>query len=246
MVNNRLNLRSRKASKLIKESAVMGQPSPTNQTTPPPTGGDIKKDIEGTLGDSITATKSDLEKAKLKKDEISKVLSVTKNSKKRNYLSDQQKEIDDDLKTKTNLLKNQESSLNKEKEQKDTGNSVLSSQEKTADILNMHEMKTLRKKISEAIQNSMMPQHDKTPAAPPVEQTIVKKDFKVVFDKSTKNPWTVLFSERGFLVDGTRLSFENVEMAIHKNYNIALNGGQGMVLDQIKLNKILKYKDKQV
>ena len=146
-------------------------------------------------------------------------------------------------------MQNQQASLDKEKQQNNSQGSVFSSQEKTADILNMHEMKVLRKKISEAIQGSMQPQQNAAPAQPAqaIQQPVVKKDFKVVFDKSTKKPWEVLFTERGFLVGGTtRLSFENIEMAIHKNYNIVLDGGQGLVLDQVKLNKILKYKDKQV
>ena len=74
-----------KSFKRINEDTSMGQPSPTQQSTSLPTGGNIQKDIEGTLGDSIAATKQDVQKAKQKKDELNKVLSVTKDIKKRNY-----------------------------------------------------------------------------------------------------------------------------------------------------------------
>jgi hypothetical protein len=69
-----------------------------------------------------------------------------------------------------------------------------------------------------------------------------KKVTKVIFDKSS-NPFEVLFSERGFLIDGTRMSFEEIETAISKEYNIVLKSGSGLVLDAIKMQKILKYKD---
>src|ERR1035437_5725043 len=52
----------------------------------------------------------------------------------------------------------------------------------------------------------------------------------------------VKFTERGFAIEGTRLSFETVEHALSKNYMITLNNGQGIVLDSVKMQKILKYK----
>ena len=71
-----------------------------------------------------------------------------------------------------------------------------------------------------------------------------KKALQVNFDKNTQVPFQVLFSERGFLVNGTRLSFELVETALSKNLMITLDNGSGLVLDAIKMQKILKYKDK--
>lgn len=81
--------------------------------------------------------------------------------------------------------------------------------------------------------------------APIVQQLQVpkKKVKRVMFEKSTGNPFYVDFSERGFLVGGTRLSFETLETALSKNYNIVLDGGKGMTLDQVRMQKILKYKD---
>lgn len=70
-----------------------------------------------------------------------------------------------------------------------------------------------------------------------------RKASKVIFDKSTGTPFEVIFSERGFSVEGTRLSFEELETAISKEYNIVLKNGKGLQLDAVKMQKILKYKD---
>ena len=70
-----------------------------------------------------------------------------------------------------------------------------------------------------------------------------KKPVKVEFDKSSSNPWFVIFSERGFLVNDTRLSFEEIDNALSKDYNIVLGGGKGLFLDAVKMQSILKYKD---
>jgi hypothetical protein len=77
------------------------------------------------------------------------------------------------------------------------------------------------------------------------EPTIGKKKSLIVnFDKSTKAPFQVKFTERGFLIGKTRLSFEFLEAALSKELNIVLENGAGLVLDAIKMQKILKYKDR--
>src|ERR1035437_902337 len=68
------------------------------------------------------------------------------------------------------------------------------------------------------------------------------KAYVVKFDTGTQRPYEVKFTERGFAIEGTRLSFETVEHALSKNYMITLNNGQGIVLDSVKMQKILKYK----
>lgn len=78
------------------------------------------------------------------------------------------------------------------------------------------------------------------PTAPAPKQKT--KETIVAFDKST-NPFEVKFSERGFEIDGTRLSFELLETALSKDVNIVLDKGSGLVLDAIKMEKIMKYKD---
>lgn len=69
------------------------------------------------------------------------------------------------------------------------------------------------------------------------EKTIVK------FEGNTDHPFNVTFSERGFLIGNTRMSFEDIEEAISKEYNIVLNRGEGLELTQSRMNEILKYKD---
>lgn len=84
------------------------------------------------------------------------------------------------------------------------------------------------------------------PGVSPMSQTQVapaKKPTKVIFDKSTGNPFEVVFSERGFLIDDTRMSFEELETAISKEYNVVLKNGSGLTLDAVKMQKILKYKN---
>ena len=75
-----------------------------------------------------------------------------------------------------------------------------------------------------------------------IEPKPQRKPTQVTFDKSS-NPFTAVFSERGFLIEDTRMSFEELETAISKKYNIVLNNGSGLVLDAVKMQKILKYKD---
>jgi hypothetical protein len=68
-----------------------------------------------------------------------------------------------------------------------------------------------------------------------------KKQTVVEFDSKTNSPWRVLFSQRGFSIEGTRLSFELVDDALSKRYSIVLESG--FVLDGVKLQKIIRYKD---
>ena len=77
----------------------------------------------------------------------------------------------------------------------------------------------------------------------PEESHTTKKPVKVVFEKSSPKAWEVVFSERGFLIDGTRLSFEEIQNALSKGYSISLNGGKGTLLDAVKMQSIMKYKD---
>jgi hypothetical protein len=68
-----------------------------------------------------------------------------------------------------------------------------------------------------------------------------KKQTVVEFDSKTNSPWRVLFSQRGFSIEGTRLRFELVDDALSKRYSIVLESG--FVLDGVKLQKIIRYKD---
>jgi len=76
-------------------------------------------------------------------------------------------------------------------------------------------------------------------AAPVAKQKAKPK--MVRFNKGLDNEYTITFSERGFLISDTRMSFEEIEDAISKDYTITLK--DGTVLDAVKMQQILKYKD---
>jgi len=77
---------------------------------------------------------------------------------------------------------------------------------------------------------------------PPIENS--NKAYVVKFDTNTQAPFDVKFTKRGFSIDGTRLGFETIENALSKNYTITLGGGKGFILNPIRMQQILKYKDK--
>jgi hypothetical protein len=87
----------------------------------------------------------------------------------------------------------------------------------------------------------------KTSYTPPQQSLPAKSSKKsktvlVRFDKETKQPFNVKFSRRGFLIGETRLSFELLEKALSKDFSITLN--DGFILDKVRMQKILKYKEK--
>jgi len=96
---------------------------------------------------------------------------------------------------------------------------------------------TVKKSLSEQAELGVGPEQPLDSVQKPE-----RKPTKVTFDKSS-NPFSVIFSERGFLIEDTRMSFEELETAISKKYNIVLNNGSGLNLDAVKMQKILKYKD---
>lgn len=73
------------------------------------------------------------------------------------------------------------------------------------------------------------------------EEEKKKKAKLVKFDTNTQSPFEVLYSERGFSIEGTRMSFDFLKTALSKNVNIVLDNGSGIVLDAVKMQKILKY-----
>jgi hypothetical protein len=69
-----------------------------------------------------------------------------------------------------------------------------------------------------------------------------KKDLIVRFDTKTNSPFIVKFTDRGFLVGDTRLSFGLIEKAISKQFSLTLKNG--LILTPVKMQKILKYKNR--
>ena len=71
---------------------------------------------------------------------------------------------------------------------------------------------------------------------------IDKKILIAVASEGFKERLSKIFSDFNINLQNKPLSYENIENAIDKNFNIVLDAGNGLVLDQNKLNKILKYK----
>ena len=69
-----------------------------------------------------------------------------------------------------------------------------------------------------------------------------KKDMIVRFDTKSNSPFLVKFTDRGFLVGDTRLSFGLIQKAISKQFSLTLKNG--LVLTPVKMQKILKYKNR--
>jgi hypothetical protein len=100
-------------------------------------------------------------------------------------------------------------------------------------------MEELRKEISNIFRETLLneefpPSYEEAPRAQ-------VKPKSVRFNKGLENEYLVTFSERGFLLGETRLSFEEIESAISKQYTITLK--DGIVLDAVKMQQILKYRD---
>lgn len=99
-------------------------------------------------------------------------------------------------------------------------------------------MDQLREEISKILREELSEQEfAPAPAAPKK----IMKPKAVRFNKGLENEYQIIFSERGFLIGGTRMSFEEIENAISKEYTITLK--DGTVLDAVKMQQILKYKD---
>lgn len=89
--------------------------------------------------------------------------------------------------------------------------------------------------VAAPVVNSQVP-----PSA--VAQPNVKlKPKQVVFNKGLETEYTVQFSERGFLIGNTRMSFEELDHALSKGYTITLK--DGTMLDPVKMQQIKKYED---
>jgi len=107
---------------------------------------------------------------------------------------------------------------------------------------------TLKRKFALRNEQQIQPIQQQTqPIQQPIQQTQPiqepkKKSILVQFDKNTQYPFNVKFTNRGFLIAGTRLSFELLEKALNKKFTITLQNG--FILDYIRMQKILKYKER--
>ena len=100
-------------------------------------------------------------------------------------------------------------------------------------------MEELRKELKNIFRETLLneefpPSYEEAP-----QEKVKPKGVR--FNPGLQNEYVVTFSERGFLIDNTRLSFEEIENAVSKEYTITLKSGT--VLDAVKMQQILKYKD---
>jgi len=100
-------------------------------------------------------------------------------------------------------------------------------------------MEKLREEISNILRVTLLSE-EFPPAAAPAPK-VKMKPKAVRFNKGMENEYIITFSERGFLIGDTRMSFEEIENAISKEYTITLK--DGTILDAVKMQQILKYKD---
>jgi hypothetical protein len=174
------------------------------------------------------------------------------------FVKDEKTRSDNDLKNAMRL-----SSTLKDPAQKTVANNNIRVQKermKKLDLMNKT-VEDQKKSVEDSFKNKQTAPQTQTQIstsiseiAPPIAPSVaplqtgdiqpVKKAFTVKFDTKTDRPFTVNFTERGFAVEDTRLSFETLENALSKNYSITLQNGRGLVLDALKMQKILKYKDK--
>ena len=106
-------------------------------------------------------------------------------------------------------------------------------------------MQELRKEISNILREELTGQEIALTApishASAEQMSQKMKPKKIRFNKGLETEYEILFSERGFLIGDTRMSFEEIENAISKEYTLTLK--DGFILDAVKMQQILKYKN---
>lgn len=101
----------------------------------------------------------------------------------------------------------------------------------------------MKKQLKEEIINTLrsIVLSEDFPATQAPAQQVSSKPKMIRFNKGLENEFTALFSQRGFSIGDTRMSFEEIEMALSKEYTIILK--DGTVLDAVKMQQIMKYED---
>lgn len=154
---------------------------------------------------------------------------------KKKELTDSLKALEEkqktDLENAKNTIQRTKESIDKISSEQEAQNKLQAAQEKTV-------TESSEENDSILIRRSFARMNEDEAAVPKKQPVIVN------FDKSTDTPFQVKFTERGFLIGNTRLSFELLEVAINKEFNITLDNGKGLTLDAVRMQKILKYKDR--
>lgn len=117
-----------------------------------------------------------------------------------------------------------------------------SAEQRVKDLETQREQAIKDAKESESVLEQEVPVSQPAEQPKVVEKKSKKKDMIVRFDTKTNSPFIVKFTDRGFLVGDTRLSFNLIEKAISKQFSLTLKNG--LVLTPVKMQKILKYKNR--
>lgn len=100
-------------------------------------------------------------------------------------------------------------------------------------------MEELREEISNILKEALL--NEEFPPSQGVDSARSVKPQAIRFNPGLETEYIVTFSERGFLLGSTRLSFEEIQNALSKEYTLNLK--DGTLLDAVKMQQILKYKD---
>ena len=128
-------------------------------------------------------------------------------------------------------------------DQLDLTKELVSSSEKSLSDLESQKQQAIEdeKNASLTEQESVDANKAEAPIQKP-EAEPKKKDMIVRFDTKSNSPFLVKFTDRGFLVGDTRLSFGLIQKAISKEFSLTLKNG--LILTPVKMQKILKYKNR--
>lgn len=192
------------------------------------------------------------------KDNIRRKSIITDPDEKRvkdKYIKNGQEKIKQINQTRVDLLKNKEELKKAGLQKQQDIQAQLQQMQQNANVLNglKNQVQELYEKhYSMPIMQRVFPNQETEMQEQNINQAqqnqpMVKpepKSFKVKFEGSTQTPFEVYFTERGFKIGNTRLSFEAIEEALSKNFTITLDNGAGLVLDAVRMQKILKYKNR--
>ncbi len=193
--------------------------------------------------------------AKTQKDASNKSANAPKiDSAQKGYYSSNASQHDKNVKTYNEMKKELEQKIsdmkNEKVEEMNRAQEKSSNEKSEANVsldenLSMNQQTSLQPKKIQPNLNKVQPtlnKIQKTNTTIPQQNIEQKEDLIVRFDTNTTTPFTVKFTKRGFVIGGTRMSFDLIEQAINKRFSITLKSG--LILTPVKMQKILKYKER--
>lgn len=192
-------------------------------------GEDAKIDTVSSIEDAIVLAKETLQKTQESLKNLTEKLKTDKQVQTSAVGADYKKMADAQVKITQDQL-----DLTKE---------LVSSSEKSLSDLESQKQQAIEdeKNASLTEQESVDSNKAEAPIQKP-EAEPKKKDMIVRFDTKSNSPFLVKFTDRGFLVGDTRLSFSLIQKAISKQFSLTLKNG--LILTPVKMQKILKYKNR--